>query len=97
MTSTDLAAARMIATAYIRREQDTDEWLCACGNTSGGTGYHTCLPDGTLTEPTIGGQWAGHYICADCDAIMASDGLIVRTGSTSWRPSAGPSNTGGHA
>ena len=60
----------MAATKWIELEEETQEWVCTCGNTSGGAGFHTCLEDGTEVEPSIGGEWAGHYICGDCDAII---------------------------
>jgi len=81
MTSHDLIDAHMIAAAHIQTEAGTGEWICACGNTSGQAGFHACHPDGTHTAP-LPSSWAGHYICTDCDAVMASDGLIIRTGST---------------
>lgn len=69
----------------IKTEEDTGEWICECGNTSGSAGFHACLPDGSRTEPN--NDWAGLYLCADCLAIIENNGLIIRPGQTDKKES----------
>lgn len=43
--------------------------LCECGNTINGSGFDTCLPDGTLVEPTLDSKWDCDYLCNDCGLV----------------------------
>lgn len=56
-----------------RIDVSNGEWVCRCGNYPAAEGFDTCLPDGTLVEPDIGGPWAGHYRCLRCDLVLFDD------------------------
>jgi hypothetical protein len=51
------------------------DWLvCQCGNEPDAEGFYTCLPNGELVEPTLGGAWGGSlYLCERCGAIYDID------------------------
>lgn len=49
---------------------ESGEFICLCGNTPRGSGFDTCLADGTVVEPVIDGPWCGHYRCMECDLVV---------------------------
>lgn len=62
---------------YILLEDDSDEWLCLCGNNSFDYGFYTCDSKGEEMEPLIGSDWNGLYVCGKCGRIINGDSRKV--------------------
>lgn len=62
----------------ITHESGNDEaWVCICGNTPSDGGFYPCDKEGNEMEPTVGSDWDGLYVCADCGRIIKQDTLEV--------------------
>jgi len=57
--------------------EDRDAWHCICKNTPCDGGFYPCDEKGNEMEPTIGSNWNGLYVCADCGRIIKQDTLEV--------------------
>jgi hypothetical protein len=56
------------------RRTSSDWLVCTCGNQPHIDGFYPCLPDGTIIEPDIDGEWNGLlYVCQGCNAIYDID------------------------
>ena len=59
--------------------RDGGDIVCPCDNTASlGTGFETCLVDGTLTAPDKGGLWDGlHLTCNECHRVINQETLEI--------------------
>jgi len=55
--------------------QDTDAWLCICGNRPDTDGFYPCDRKGNEMEPVQG--WEDLYVCARCGRIIKQESLEV--------------------
>lgn len=62
---------------YIGLEDNGEEWLCLCGNTSFDWGFYPCDAHGNDMEPLIGSGWNGLYLCGKCGRIIHRDNRKV--------------------
>jgi len=63
---------------FITHEAGNPEaWHCICRNTPSDGGFYPCDENGNEMEPTIGSNWDGLYVCADCGRIIQFDSLEV--------------------
>jgi hypothetical protein len=63
---------------YITHELgDEDAWVCICRNTPADSGFYPCDEKCNEMEPSIGSNWDGLYVCADCGRIIKQDTLEV--------------------
>lgn len=63
---------------HIKHEAGNDEaWICICNNTPSDGGFYPCDEKGNEMEPTIGSNWSGLYVCADCGRIIDQKTLEV--------------------
>lgn len=57
---------------------DKDWFICLCKNEPHLDGFFTCLSDGSITPPTLNGDWQGlYYVCGKCSRIVNQDTLEV--------------------
>jgi hypothetical protein len=57
---------------------DSDWFVCLCKNEAHYDGFFTCLDDGSLTPPTLQGEWKGvYYVCMRCFRIIDQQTLEV--------------------
>lgn len=62
----------------IIHEAGNDEaWICICKNTPSSGGFYPCSKEGNEMEPTIGSNWSGLYVCANCGRIINQKTLEV--------------------
>lgn len=50
--------------------EDTDAWICVCGNHAEREGFSSCDLDGNDMEPDIGSNWDGLYRCNSCGRLI---------------------------
>ena len=63
---------------FVTRDRMYEEaWTCKCGNTCVSQGFFPCDRDGNETEPLIGSDWDGLYVCAKCGRIICQGTLEV--------------------
>ena len=66
------------AKEHITHEPGNEEaWICICRNTPSDVGFYACDEKGNEMEPSIGSDWDGLYVCADCGRIIKQDTLEV--------------------
>ena len=58
-------------------EQDTDSWICICGNTPIGDGFYPCNTEGEQVEPTPEGWTTNWYVCDRCGRVIDQQTLEV--------------------
>ena len=56
---------------------DSEAWVCNCGNTPGSDGFYPCDQSGNEMEPAKGSSWDGLYVCNRCGRIIKQDTLEV--------------------
>jgi len=66
-----------IAQDYIV-EEETDWWVCKCGNQPDGDGFYTCNEIGEIVPPSVLEGWdEKHYVCHRCWLIINSNTLEI--------------------
>ena len=60
---------------------DETAWVCVCGNTPHGTGFHPCDNDGYPCEPyanylRVDDRWTRLYKCDGCGLVIDTEGEI---------------------
>lgn len=55
---------------------DTDAWICKCGNIPVQNGFFPCDATGKEIEP-INSAWKNLYVCAECGRIISQDTLEI--------------------
>lgn len=64
--------AEVKITEYVTRTYG--DLTCKCGNEPSGTGFWTCLEDGTVVSPDNRGGWGGVLlVCGDCGRVINQD------------------------
>jgi DNA-directed RNA polymerase subunit RPC12/RpoP len=59
-------------------EEETDWWVCKCGNQPNMEGFYTCNEIGEIVPPSINEGWdEKHYVCHRCWRIIDSDSLEI--------------------
>jgi hypothetical protein len=48
--------------------QDSNAWICQCGNMPESDGFYPCHRDGSEVEPDR--SWSGFYVCNRCRRII---------------------------
>lgn len=63
---------------------EDNEFICNCGNHSGGSGWSTCNKEGYDQEPLINSNWNMTYRCNDCGIIYDEKNQKVLGYFTDW-------------
>jgi hypothetical protein len=59
-------------------EEETDWWVCKCGNQPDGDGFYTCNEIGEIVPPSVLEGWdEKHYVCHRCWLIINSNTLEI--------------------
>ena len=59
-------------------EEETDWWVCKCGNQPDGDGFYTCNEIGEIVPPSVLEGWdEKHYVCHICWLIINSNTLEI--------------------
>jgi len=59
-------------------EEETDWWVCKCGNKPDCDGFYTCNEIGEIVPPSISEGWdEKHYVCHKCWRIINSNTLEI--------------------
>ncbi len=67
-----------MTTNYGFIDGDTDWFICKCKNEAHYDGFYSCLSDGSITPPTLLGEWDGVlYLCMKCQRIINGQTLEV--------------------
>jgi len=59
------------------QKDDSDGWICICGNVPAANGFSPCDIQGNEMEPTTESDWGGLYVCEECGRIIKQDTLEV--------------------
>ena len=58
-------------------KDNSDAWVCVCGNRPDSDGFYPCDEHGNEMSPTIGSGWKELYVCPRCGRIIKQGTLEV--------------------